>query len=238
MEAEVCPITELYVPDLYAPLSTLYEIHSIGRGAPDVRQFIHNHKALIAAGGVTGLALVLYLAFGVFGIHTAFIDDEVSEAGPVFASGAIVNQQTTDQEDVAMTDSEEVDSSTTDTDEMIETATDSDAESTEPAVRALATGSFEDSNVHAGTGDAVLLTDGTQTFLRFEDNFATDNGPDLNVYLRANDGSGDFVDLGDLKGNIGSQNYEVPAGTDLSRFTVVDVWCVRFGVSFTEAELA
>ena len=32
-----------------------------------------------------------------------------------------------------------------------------------------------------------MLTDGTQTFLRFDDDFATDNGPDLNVYLSAQD---------------------------------------------------
>ena len=37
------------------------------------------------------IAGVAYLAFGVFGIHTAFIDDEVNEAGPVFASGAGVS---------------------------------------------------------------------------------------------------------------------------------------------------
>ena len=83
-----------------------------------------------------------------------------------------------------------------------------------------------------------VLTDGNQTFLRFEENFSTDNGPDLNVYLRAEDGSGDFIDLGDLKGNIGSQNYEIPAGTDLDRFTEIDIWCVRFGVSFTTTQLS
>ncbi|NNE97011.1 MAG: DM13 domain-containing protein [Acidimicrobiales bacterium] len=123
-------------------------------------------------------------------------------------------------------------------DAMEDEAMENEPVATEPVVQTVASGSFEDSAIHAGSGDAVVLTDGNQTFLRFEENFSTDNGPDLNVYLRANDGSDDYIDLGDLKGNIGSQNYEIPAGTDLSRFTVVDIWCVRFGVSFTEAELA
>ena len=204
-----------------------------------MREFISNHKALVGVGGMAGLALFAFLAFGVFGIHTAFIDNEVSEAGPVFASGAGIDQPTARQDDAATDNDDAMDSEDAmesqdpESDHMDE----SDA-APDPVVQTVAAGAFEDSNIHSGTGDVVVLTDGAQTFLRFEENFATDNGPDLNVYLRANDGSGEFLDLGDLRGNIGSQNYEIPAGTDLSRFTVVDVWCVRFGVSFTEAQLA
>lgn len=210
-----------------------------------MREFISNHKALVGVGGMAGLALVAFLAFGVFGIHTAFIDNEVSEAGPVFASGAGIDQPTTRQDDAATDDDAAMDNedamASEDAMESEDPESDNMDESDaapDPVVQTVAAGSFEDSNIHSGTGDVVVLTDGAQTFLRFEENFATDNGPDLNVYLRASDGSGEFLDLGDLKGNIGSQNYEIPAGTDLSRFTVVDVWCVRFGVSFTEAQLA
>ena len=89
---------------------------------------------------------------------------------------------------------------------------------------------------HPGEGVAKVLNDGTeQRFLRFEE-FATDNGPDLNVYLRAEDG--DFVDLGDLKGNIGDQNYEIPVGVDLDVHNKVEIWCVRFGVEFGSASLS
>jgi hypothetical protein len=94
---------------------------------------------------------------------------------------------------------------------------------------------------------AKVLNDGTeQRFLRFED-FATDNGPDLNVYLTTADAdadagefgvSGQFVDLGDLKGNIGEQNYEIPSDVDLEEFDTVVIWCVRFGVAFAAADLA
>jgi len=113
----------------------------------------------------------------------------------------------------------------------------------EPSVRVAYVGSFGPRS-HPAEGTAVVLTDGTQTFLRFDDDFATDNGPDLNVYLHtaAPDASvgdlvADFIDLGDLKGNIGAQNYVVPEGIDLDRYNTVSVWCVRFRVVFGTAEL-
>ena len=113
----------------------------------------------------------------------------------------------------------------------------------EPAVRVAYVGSFGPRS-HPAEGTAVVLTDGEQTFLRFDDDFATDNGPDLNVYLHTagpdasvGDLVDDFIDLGDLKGNIGAQNYVVPDGIDLDRYNTVSVWCVRFRVVFGTAEL-
>ena len=47
-----------------------------------------------------------------------------------------------------------------------------------------------------------------------------------------------FVDLGALKGNIGDQNYDVPADLDLSRYRAVSIWCRRFSVNFGAAPLA
>ena len=114
----------------------------------------------------------------------------------------------------------------------------------EPEIVTLVSGNFVDREHHA-EGVAEVLTDGTaQRFLRFED-FETLNGPDLNVYLTTSDAladSGtfddDFIDLGDLKGNIGPQNYELPADVDLSVYDTVVIWCVRFGVAFGAADLA
>lgn len=47
----------------------------------------------------------------------------------------------------------------------------------------------------------------------------------------------DFVELGKLKGNICNQNYEIPAGTDLSRYRNAVIWCKRFNVGFGVATL-
>ena len=110
-------------------------------------------------------------------------------------------------------------------------------------VRVAYVGSFGPRS-HPAEGTAVVLTDGTQTFLRFDDDFATDNGPDLNVYLHTagpdasvGDLVDDFIDLGDLKGNIGAQNYVIPDDVDLERYSTVSVWCVRFRVVFGTAAL-
>ena len=119
----------------------------------------------------------------------------------------------------------------------------SQPEAVEPQIIVEAAGSFIDRS-HPTEGSATVLGDGSgQRFLRFED-FRTDNGPDLNVYLStappdapAGDFDDDFVDLGDLKGNVGAQNYEIPAGLDLDRYSTVAIWCVRFGVVFGTAEL-
>ena len=114
---------------------------------------------------------------------------------------------------------------------------------TQPQIIVEAAGSFIDRS-HPTEGSAQVLGDGSgQRFLRFED-FRTDNGPDLNVYLStappdapAGAFDDDFVDLGDLKGNVGAQNYEIPAGLDLDHYSTVAIWCVRFGVVFGTAEL-
>ena len=119
----------------------------------------------------------------------------------------------------------------------------SQPEVVEPQIIVEAAGSFIDRS-HPTQGSAMVLGDGSgQRFLRFED-FRTDNGPDLNVYLStappdapAGDFDDDFVDLGDLKGNVGAQNYEIPAALDLDRYSTVAIWCVRFGVVFGAAEL-
>ena len=116
-------------------------------------------------------------------------------------------------------------------------------EAAEPQIIVEAAGSFIDRS-HPTEGSARVLGDGSGVrFLRLED-FRTDNGPDLNVYLStappdapAGDFDDDFVDLGDLKGNVGSQNYEIPAGLDLDRYSTVTIWCVRFGVVFGAADL-
>lgn len=114
-----------------------------------------------------------------------------------------------------------------------------------PDVTREVEGSFID-RIHPATGTAVVLSDGEQRFLRLEEDFVSDNGPDLNVYLVAGtsaDGESglfddDVIDLGDLKGNIGSQNYELPLDLDLDSYDTVVIWCVRFGVAFGAADLS
>jgi hypothetical protein len=108
--------------------------------------------------------------------------------------------------------------------------------------RRLAGGRFR-GLAHDASGAALLIDVGGTRYLRFED-LEVDNGPDLKVYLSPEPSSaeeGAFDDgslsLGDLKGNIGDQNYEIPRGVDLERFRSAVVWCERFGVGFAVAPL-
>ncbi|MFR9804701.1 DM13 domain-containing protein [Pseudonocardia sp. RS010] len=102
---------------------------------------------------------------------------------------------------------------------------------------------------HATTGEAqhLALPDGSRV-LRLED-LVTSNGPRLRVWLTdapvlpGREGwhvfdDGRYLDLGPLKGNLGSANYPVPAGADLAGLTSVSIWCERFSVSFGAATLA
>jgi Electron transfer DM13 len=118
-----------------------------------------------------------------------------------------------------------------------------DDPSTSRASMLLASGMFQSlEHETTGTAKVVELQDGRR-FLRFED-LATSNGPDLRVYLSEIPASDDwyaygerFVDLGALKGNQGSQNYEIPPDADLSRYKSAVVWCRRFTVGFGVAPL-
>jgi len=46
-----------------------------------------------------------------------------------------------------------------------------------------------------------------------------------------------FVDLGPLRAFKGSQNYDVPAGVDVTKYGSVVVWCEQFGVLISPAKL-
>ena len=87
-----------------------------------------------------------------------------------------------------------------------------------------------------GITKVINLADG-RTFLRLE-NLKTTNGPDLYVYLSVGKDASDIVNLGRLKGNIGNQNYEIPAGTDLSKYDTVLIWCKAFSTLFGSAKLS
>ncbi|NOJ27358.1 MAG: hypothetical protein DA330_05040 [Nitrososphaera sp.] len=86
-----------------------------------------------------------------------------------------------------------------------------------------------------GTAKVILLSDGSKV-LRLEE-FKATNGPDLYVYLATDKTASDYVSLGRLKGNVGNQNYEIPANVDLAKHDTVLIWCQAFSVLFGSAEL-
>jgi hypothetical protein len=112
---------------------------------------------------------------------------------------------------------------------------------------ALSSGQFNEIDaIHKGEGKATIFTlpDG-QRVLRLEE-FKVTNGPDLFVYLSGHAAptsggqvhEGASFELARLKGNIGNQNYGLPADLDLSTFKSVVIYCKQFSVVFSTAALA
>jgi hypothetical protein len=110
----------------------------------------------------------------------------------------------------------------------------------------IETGTFH-GQLHSTTGRAAIYQqpDGKR-ILRLT-NFKTSNGPDVHVILIAAkdaqdnenflNGKVERVELGNLKGNEGDQNYHIPAGTNLSKFRTVSIYCERFNANFGAAPL-
>lgn len=113
------------------------------------------------------------------------------------------------------------------------------------AAKPVARGSF----IHADPSDSIHWGKGSVTVysdtVRLEADFEVGPGPKYHLYLVPQKGvtpstkvaRTKFVDLGRLRAFKGSQNFPVPAGTDLSRYPTVLVWCEQFGVLITPAEL-
>ncbi len=91
--------------------------------------------------------------------------------------------------------------------------------------------------VHTGSGTARVVTIGTKNYIRFDEDFNVNNGPDLYVGLGENGSYIKGSELSKLKGTIGSQNYELPQNIDPTQVKEVWVWCKAFSVPFTKAVL-
>ncbi len=102
-------------------------------------------------------------------------------------------------------------------------------------------GEFQDADAaHRGSGTATVLQGPSGGAVLRLENFSVTNGPDLFVVLSPSpdeyvEGA---INLGDLKATDGNFNYEIPAGTDLSKFQSVVIWCRQFDVTFAFASLA
>lgn len=114
-------------------------------------------------------------------------------------------------------------------------------------MKVAAKGEFRDADsVHKGKGLATVFeTAAGARVLRFT-GFETTNGPDLEVWLVKASGlkasadvtASEWLSLGPLKGNIGDQNYVIPADAQTDDYKSVVIWCKQFGVLFSAADLA
>jgi len=86
--------------------------------------------------------------------------------------------------------------------------------------------------------------------LRLSDDFRIDPGPDLYLILSVAEDvaldfqsfsrvvtSGPILFIAPLSSPSGAQDYAIPAGTDLSQFKTVVIWCKTYSVEFAAAKL-
>ncbi|MCC6887183.1 MAG: DM13 domain-containing protein [Hyphomicrobiales bacterium] len=111
--------------------------------------------------------------------------------------------------------------------------------------RLVAHGTF----IHANPSDPIHYGKGRvsvyEHIVFLEPDFEVGPGPAYHVYLvpkktiRASADMKDvmFVDLGRLRAFKGSQRYAIPAGVDLAKYPSVIIWCERFSVLISPADL-
>ena len=189
-------------------------------------------------GTVLAVALLAFLAFRP---DKLFIDDAVDES--------LADAFTTTTAQNAAPEPPASSTTTSDTTQAVQDTTTSTSvpppttTTTVPAapVRVTAGGFYGID--HSAEGTAAVYEQGGTFVLRFEDDTDIQNGPDLYVWMLPADdydggGPPDILDLGKIKGNVGGQNYTLPADFDPEVHRFVLVWCERFSVPFAAAPLA
>lgn len=105
-----------------------------------------------------------------------------------------------------------------------------------------AIGSFRAAE-HPTQGNARIVNQNGKRFVEFNEEFKTDNGPDLYVILHRNatvpDGikEKDYVQLARLQKTNGVQRYAIPENVKLRDFKSVAIWCRQFNATFGYAPL-
>lgn len=98
-------------------------------------------------------------------------------------------------------------------------------------------GTFKSFPGESASGTASLVQQDSKFYVRLEDDFHTDNGPDLYVGFGNNDRADETTLFAKLKANNGGQNYEVPSSIDTSKYSQVFIYCKRFSTPFGAATL-
>ena len=111
--------------------------------------------------------------------------------------------------------------------------------------RIVASGPFYKVEVSGeGTADLYRMPDGRR-ILRFE-NFMTGENTDLFVWLSearrpttsAEAVNSPYVEIGNLKSTIGTQNYEIPASVPTEKIRSIVIWCAPVAIAYAAAALS
>lgn len=93
------------------------------------------------------------------------------------------------------------------------------------------------SGVHTTSGMVKVYEDKSKNRILVFENFKTDGGPDLRVYLAEDKAITNFIQITDKVNTNGSYTLSIPANVDLKKQTTVVIWCKQFSVLFGSAIL-
>lgn len=207
--------------------------------------------------GIT-TAIVIIIGVGTYYLASPlFISTEVNEPLPTSAVESEVyqkfitmseeekldtaKQMSPEEREEIMTTASKINNSVNESMDQIPQQQQQQTQNTITTASTLRTGSF------VGVGDGIHNAEGEAKVIPFQnensnilrlENLRVTNGPDLYVYLATDKTASDFVNVGKLKANNGNQNYDIPAGTDLTNYDTVLIWCRPFSVLFGSAELS
>jgi hypothetical protein len=207
--------------------------------------------------GIT-TAIVIIIGVGTYYLASPlFISTEVNEPLPTSAVESEVyqkfitmseeekldtaKQMSPEEREEIMTTASKINNSVNESMDQIPQQQQQQTQNTITTASTLRTGSFVGvrDGIHNAEGEAKVIPfqNENSNILRLE-NLRVTNGPDLYVYLATDKTASDFVNVGKLKANNGNQNYDIPAGTDLTNYDTVLIWCRPFSVLFGSAELS
>jgi hypothetical protein len=95
---------------------------------------------------------------------------------------------------------------------------------------------------HPTQGKAQIVVENGKRYLKLDQAFATDDGPDLFVLLHRESmpqsySDTSYVNLGRLQNIKGEQRYAIPDDVNLDEFQSAVIWCRQFSATFGYAPL-
>jgi Electron transfer DM13 len=93
------------------------------------------------------------------------------------------------------------------------------------------------SAAHPTTGTVKVYEDKDKNRSLVFENFKTDAGPDLRLYMAEDKAITNFIQITDKVTTSGNYSIMIPANVDLKKQTTVAIWCKSFSVLFGSATL-
>lgn len=101
----------------------------------------------------------------------------------------------------------------------------------------LLQGTFTSSNSYTTSGSVKVYEDKSKKRTLVFENFKTNNGPDLKIYIAEDNAITNFIQITDKVNTNGSYSLPIPDNVDLKKQKTVVIWCKAFSRAFGTATL-